>query len=73
MCFDTDETKQGECAQMMRGLPDNFAAMLKMMEQYCRKTGCSAGRGRMMKDMDASCCGFAAGGNVKNSDGEEKE
>ena len=73
MCFDTDKTKQGECAQMMRGMPDNFAVMLKMMERYCQKTGCSSGWGRMMKDKGASCCGFAGGGVMKNSDGEEKE
>lgn len=72
MCFKTDKTKQGECAQM-KGMPDNFAAMFKMMEQHCQKTGCGSGWGRMMKDMGASCCGFAGGGSVKNSDGEEKE
>jgi hypothetical protein len=72
MCFDTEKTKQSECAQM-RGMPENYAKMFKMMEQYCQKTGCGSGWGRMMKDMGASCCGFAGDGAVKNSDGEEKE
>jgi hypothetical protein len=71
-CFKIDKTKPCACAQM-GGMPDNFAEMFKMMEQHCQKTECGSGQEQMMKDMGASCCGFAGGGALKNSEGEEKE